>query len=142
LTKANTIRDLLIEPLASTNDGTDSILTMLSFNDHLLRRFGQLDLVRKDPGHLTQLRMRSVADEIWVLIEGKVRCLCRDLRQGSPSEGTEVQYEISAPTRLLIPFGVAFGWQALRQPALLLRCATHQDGDHQDDQTIALEAGG
>jgi dTDP-4-dehydrorhamnose 3,5-epimerase-like enzyme len=141
LTEAITIRDLLIEPLSTKDDGTGSLLSLLSFDDHLLRRFGQLDLVGKAPGQFTQLRMRSVADEIWVLIDGKAKCMCRDLRPGSPSEGIEMQFEISAPVRVFVPFGVAFGWQALEQPALMLRCATHQDGDHQDDQTIALEAG-
>jgi dTDP-4-dehydrorhamnose 3,5-epimerase-like enzyme len=136
------IHDLLFEPLLLTNDEPGSFLTLLSFDDHLLRRFGQLDLVRKDPEKLTQLRMRSVADEIWVLIEGNAKCICRDLRPGSPSEGTEVHCEISAPTRMLVPFGVAFGWRALEEPALMLRCATHQDGDHQEDQTIVLEASG
>lgn len=134
--------DLLIEPLNSSRNGSEQILKMLCFDDHLLRRFGQLDLVRRMPGAIEELKQRAVADEIWFLIEGKAECLCRDLRPGSPSQGFEMRFQIVEPTRMLIPFGVAFGWQSLEKPALMLRCSTHQDGDHPEDLVIPAGASG
>ena len=139
MTRPATIADLLIEQLPIKLDGADEVLKMLSFDDHLLRRFGQLDWVRRVPGDLQELRLREVADEIWLLVEGKVECLCRDLRPGSPSENVEIRFEASGSTRILIPFGVAFGWRALENSAWMLRCATHQDGDHTEDRIIAAE---
>jgi dTDP-4-dehydrorhamnose 3,5-epimerase-like enzyme len=142
MSETGTIMDLLIEELPISRTGSDEILTMLSFDDHLLRRFGQMGLVRRSPAALQALMLRAAADEIWVLVEGKVEALCRDLRPGSPSSALEVRYELSAPTRILIPFGVAFGWRAIEKTALMLRCSTHQDGDHPEDRTIPSGANG
>jgi dTDP-4-dehydrorhamnose 3,5-epimerase-like enzyme len=136
------IPDLLIEQLQHELDETSDLIKLLSFDDHLLRRFGQLELIRKDPGELQELSLRAVADEIWFLIGGKVRCICRDLRPGSPSEGQEVQLELSTPSRILVPFGVAFGWHATDESALMLRCSTHQDDDHPDDHVVPIGASG
>jgi dTDP-4-dehydrorhamnose 3,5-epimerase-like enzyme len=141
LTVINPIADLLLQKLPVHHAESDEIVKALSFDDHLLRRFGQLGWVRRAPCDIQALTFRAVADEIWVLVNGKVECLCRDLRPGSPSENFESRFEISEPSRLLIPFGVAFGWRALENPALMLRCSTHQDGDHPDDRSIFLGAG-
>ena len=129
----------MIEDLSGTLDAADASLSLLRFDDHLLRRLGQVDAVRKSPGDLTNLSMRVVADEIWILLEGRAYCRCHDLRAESPSKDTTVEFELEAPARALIPFGVAFGWRALAKPALMLRVSTHQDGDHPQDQIIPLE---
>jgi dTDP-4-dehydrorhamnose 3,5-epimerase-like enzyme len=136
------IPDLLIERLQIDTEGSHKFTRLLSFDDHMLRRFGQLDLLRKEPNELNELNVRAVADEIWFLVEGAVRCICRDIRPGSLSQGQEVVFEISNPTRVLVPFGVAFGWQATGSSALMLRCSTHQDGDHPEDRVIPFEASG
>lgn len=136
------IPDLLIERLQIDTKGFHEFTRLLSFDDHILRRFGQLDLLRKEPNDLNELSVRVVADEVWFLIEGAARCIGRDLRPGSLSQGQEVAFEISTPTRVLVPFGVAFGWQAIGSSALMLRCSTHQDGDHSEDRIIPFEASG
>jgi dTDP-4-dehydrorhamnose 3,5-epimerase-like enzyme len=133
------IPDLLIEQLRIDTEGAHEFLQLLSFDDHMLRRFGQLDLIGKEPGDLDELSLRVVADEVWFMVEGTVRCICRDMRPGSPSQDQEVAFELSTPTRVLVPFGVAFGWQAIGSSALMLRCSTHQDGDHQEDRVIPIE---
>ncbi len=138
MTSQNKIADLYIEHLSSEEIESSQLLTALSFEDHLLRRFGQLDSIQRQPAELRTLTLRTVADEVWVLLEGKALCLCRDLRSGSPSENVEVRFELSAPSRVLIPFGVAFGWQAIDQPAHMLRCSTHQDGEHPEDRTVPI----
>jgi dTDP-4-dehydrorhamnose 3,5-epimerase-like enzyme len=136
------IPDLLIERLEIDGEGSHEFIRLLSFDDHMLRRFGQFDLIRKEPGDLEELSFRVVADEIWFLIEGAARCICRDLRPGSPSQDQEVAFELSTPTRVLVPFGVAFGWHATGSSTLMLRCSTHQDGDHPEDRVIPFEVSG
>ena len=138
----NGIPDLLIEQLQLDSEGAHEFLRLLSFDDHLLRRFGQLDMIRKEPGVLDELSLRVVADEVWFLIEGAARCIGRDLRPGSPSQDQDVAFELSTPTRVLVPVGVAFGWHAIGSSALMLRCSTHQDGDHPEDRVIPSEASG
>jgi dTDP-4-dehydrorhamnose 3,5-epimerase-like enzyme len=136
------IPDVILGELQGEVTGSREHVRLLSFDDHMLRRFGQLDWLRRAPGELLELTLRAVADEIWILTEGEATCLCRDMRSGSPSEGQELKLELSAPARLLIPFGVAFGWQATGSTACMIRCSTHQDDDHPEDRVIPLEASG
>ncbi len=56
---------------------------VLSDQDHLLRRFGQVQVIRKSPGRSETLCLREVADEVWALIEGQVEFTWYDLRQDS-----------------------------------------------------------
>lgn len=136
------IPDLLVEPIQLDTSENLERSHLLSFDDHLLRRFGLLELIRKQPEDLVELRLRSVADEIWFMLEGHICCIARDLRRGSPSEGLEMQLEFSDPARIMVPFGVAFGWAPIGSPALMLRCSTHEDGEHPDDRMIYIEASG
>ena len=136
------IPDLLVEPLLFHGNEKGEVGRLLSFDDHLLRRFGLLELVRKDPQDRVELRLRAVADEIWFMLEGQVQCTARDLRQGSPSEGEEMQLKLSDPTRIMVPFGVAFGWTAIGSSALMLRCSTHEEGEHPDDRVIPIGVSG
>ena len=112
---------------------------MLTFQDHLLRRFGELELVTKAKGDPQALHIRTRADEIWFLLDGSIHCLMRDLRPGSPSENIELELELSEPSRLLIPFGVAFGWQALSDSSLMLRLSTHAGEQPDDEREIPWE---
>jgi dTDP-4-dehydrorhamnose 3,5-epimerase len=139
LNKNTSIQDLVVENLSGKLDSADASVSLLRFDDHLLRRFGQVDAFRKSPGELKALSMRTVADEIWILLEGRAACRCHDLRSDSPSKDTNIEFILDAPARVLIPFGVAFGWRAIDNPTLMLRLSTHQDGDHLQDQLIPLE---
>jgi hypothetical protein len=132
------IPDLRIEKLRYKKNRTYESTELLAFDEHLLRRFGLLQLVRKDQVTLKELSVRSVADEFWFLIEGKVQCIARDLREGSPTEGRELAFELSEPSRIMVPFGVAFGWSALGDSALMLRCATHAEGEHPGDRALPI----
>lgn len=133
------IPDLVIEAIQQQSDGQEMTSQLLSFDDHLLRRFGELQLIERNTNKLESLSVRGMADEIWFLLEGAVECTARDLRSGSPGAGNQVQFELSEPTRVMVPFGVAFGWRTMGQPALMLRCATHAQNTDSDDKEIPLE---
>lgn len=112
-------------------------LVVLRDDDHLLRRFGQVEARQLPAGAQTPYTLRSEADEVWACLQGAVVFQLIDLRQGSPSERQEVEIELQAdqPHALLIPFGVAYAL-ATEAPAHLLRLATHADGTHADDREI------
>lgn len=112
-------------------------LQILRRNQHLLRRFGLLELLELGAGDKTDFTLRGDADEICVPIEGRLSATLVDRRAKSPSSGLQVDIELDAdqPHGLLIPFGVAHAFTAHTR-ARLLRLATHADGDHPDDQTL------
>ena len=133
------IHDLFVRKLEVHDEGRGIRIPLLSFNDHLLRRFGFVESVHLEPGHLRKMQVRAVADETWALIEGKVRFGWIDLRPSSPTNGQKYNLISDTPILVLAPFGVAFGVEALEKPALLLRLASHTEGVHGDDYNIPWE---
>jgi hypothetical protein len=117
----------------------EGVLTVIKESDHLLRRFGQVDIVNLAPESKLEI-CRDEADEIWALVSGKVLLLMEDQRKDSPSFGRLVELEISqdAPKAVLVPFGVTCKVSSTRG-AILLRTGTHQDGTHPSDRSLSIE---
>jgi dTDP-4-dehydrorhamnose 3,5-epimerase-like enzyme len=111
----------------------------LRFEDHLLRRFGLAELVQATPNLSTELRARPIADEIWILIEGRAEFAWQDIRPGSPTEGRKDRLPCGEPTLVLAPFGVAFGFRALEGNASFLRFATHDEAEGEDITVLPWE---
>lgn len=130
------IHDLVIEPLTSTPGQDLQRLIALQDGDYLLRRFGLAEAIHARAGAAPVLHLRQAADELWMLIEGQVLFLWHDQRPGSPSHDVVFRVTCSQPTRLLAPFGVAFGFQVLSPEARLLRLATHAEGEHEGDHEL------
>jgi dTDP-4-dehydrorhamnose 3,5-epimerase-like enzyme len=134
------IHDLFIRSIPITENRCERRWLALQESDHLLRRFALAEVVRADPDRQEGMRLRSVADEVWALIEGRVEFRWHDLRPGSPTQGSQHRLVCSDPTLVLAPFGVAFGFLPLDGPALLLRLATHVDGLHEGDRDLEWES--
>ena len=139
LTNKQPIHDLYIRELTVEETDGFAKFHVLSDEDHLLRRFGQVQVIQKSPGRSETLYLREVADEVWALIEGNVEFAWHDLRQGSPTQGRWHHLHAETPTLILAPFGVAFGCRALQDPALLIRLSTHAEGEHAGDREIPWE---
>jgi hypothetical protein len=133
------IHDLFIRKLDTIEEDGEIRLPVLSYNDHLLRRFGYAETVQLEPGPRDTMKIREVADEVWALIYGKVRFIWHDLRSTSPTREQKYDTVCEEPTQVLVPFGVAFGIEALEEPALLLRLASHMEEELVDSRTIPWE---
>ena len=124
-----------IDPLAFERAPNEQRLSGLSYQDHLLRRFGDAELLEFETGLEPNLRLRKAADEVWILFNGSALLRMRDTRPESPTHGETHELELAAPTRVLIPFGVAAGWRPIKAPVQLLRLSTHTDSES-DAQTL------
>ena len=124
------ILDMIILELAWHN----GILTVIREDDHVLRRFGQVDVVKVSNGSALEI-WRQKADEIWAVISGEVRFSLEDRREDSPSGGVNVELELSkdVPQAILVPFGVTCKVSSTGD-AILLRIGTHQNHAHAEDQ--------
>ena len=116
----------------STNQADRTVL--LRDTDHLLRRFGQAELVELRAGESFGPISRAVADEVWVVMEGDTEFHLTDLRPQSPTKEHRQSLRSRAPWLVLIPFGVEFSIHT-PSPCRLLRFATHADGVHAGDRT-------
>ena len=139
MTETKPIHDLYIRELTLEETKGLTKFHVLRDDDHLLRRFGQVQVIRKSPGRSETLGLREVADDVWALIEGEVEFAWHDLRQDSPSQNHWYHHRTKTPTLVLAPFGVAFGCRALQGPTLLIRLSTHPEGEHSGDQEIPWE---
>lgn len=65
---------------------------------------------------------RELQNELWTVIQGQLKIWLVDLRAGSPTEGNRRAFILSGeePAQLHIPAGVAHGYQAGPERALLL----------------------
>lgn len=119
---ASAIHDVVLTPLGSTPDGSRAIL---AFEDHLLRRFGSVELIRLGAGEAFRV-LREMADEIWALLDGAADFELTDTRPASPTSGEAQSFHVDSPTRILVPFGVRL--RVRPDPtASLLRIMSHSE---------------
>ena len=132
------IHDLVIRPIPAIEDPHSQRWIALRETDYLLRRFGQVEVVRVSSRALSTLHLRHRADEVWALVEGAVEFTWRDMRENSPTFENTHQITCHMPTQVLVPFGVAFGTRAVDGAALLIRVSTHIDDSHESDRVIPV----
>lgn len=115
-------------------------LTLLRNSDHLLRRFGQLDLIDLEADQRADLAIRGEADRFLFAITGRATVTLLDLRQTSPTLGSHAAISLSAehPQGVLVPFGVACSLSAETQ-ARLIMLATHSEVHQADREATAEE---
>lgn len=115
-------------------------LVLLRDSDHLLRRFGQIEIRELRAGEKSQFVLRISADEIWSVTQGEIDLHLIDKRADSPSENQTMKLTLSEvqPQAVLIPFGVAYGFSAMKQ-SQLIRITTHVDGTHPEDKIFPPE---
>jgi hypothetical protein len=126
------IHDALLTPLPSASADRRVILT---FEDHLLRRFGTAEIIRLDQGETFQV-VRGMADEIWALLDGVAEFELEDTRPDSPTLGASQSIRMDSPARLLVPFGVRLLVRPTSQ-SLLLRLMSHSE---REDPPLPVKA--
>ena len=110
-------------------------LTVVKDDDHVLRRFGQVDIIGLDQGQQIEV-FRQQADEIWALFSGQATIQLEDQRQDSPSMGVTVSLVVDqeVPKAVLVPFGVACIVTGGLDGTRFLRIGTHHDTSHPQDR--------
>jgi hypothetical protein len=127
------ISDMHIFPLTREDDR----LILLREVDHLLRRFGQLEVLDLAAGSKTEFTLRAEADRFFFAIEGNCRVELIDLREASPTRDARASLALAAadPHGLLVPFGVACSLQA-EASCRLVALSTHSQ-PHPRDRAAA-----
>lgn len=114
------IPDCILMPLSTDSDSW----VLLSEEQHLLRRFGEVELV--SGGQRMTYRARSRADEILIAISGHCSVELVDIRRDSPTRTVHEAVMLAAEVHksLLIPNGVAYRIRG-EQNCRLVRITTH-----------------
>ncbi|ADI15967.1 dTDP-4-dehydrorhamnose 3,5-epimerase family protein [Truepera radiovictrix] len=84
----------------------------------------QLSVSHAQPGRINAFHIhpREPQNELWTVIQGQLKVWLVDLRATSPTEGNKRAFILSGeePAQLFVPAGVAHGYQAGPEGALLL----------------------
>jgi len=90
----------------------------------------QLSVSRAEPGRVNAFHVHpnEPQNELWTVIQGQLKVWLVDCRAGCPTEGVKRAFLLSGeePTQLHIPAGVAHGYRAGLQGALLLYAMDQQ----------------
>lgn len=137
------IHDVVVKKLTTHSDDRGYLREVLREDDNLLRRFGQTTVTKTYPGVIKAFHWHQQQDDIWYVASGMARVVMYDRRPESPTyKQTMVVYAgEDNPVSILIPCGVAHGYQVLgNQPVLLFYTVTHSyNAAAPDEQRIAFD---
>jgi dTDP-4-dehydrorhamnose 3,5-epimerase len=117
------IHDVVIKKLVTHCDDRGYLREILRDDDQLMQRFGQTTITKTYPGVIKAFHWHQKQDDLWYVADGMARIVLYDRRPDSPTYGqTQVIYAgEDNPLLVLIPAGIAHGYQVLgNKPVLLL----------------------
>ena len=123
------IHDLWVQPLPTSRSTSVTRWKLPEGLAPWLRRYGEAEVIRMAAGAHLAPRVRSVADEVWALLDGEVDVVMQDGREESPTRGARVHLHLSEPTLVLVPFGVQSEVSSLGARSWIVRMATHTDSE-------------
>ncbi|MHB1002041.1 MAG: dTDP-4-dehydrorhamnose 3,5-epimerase family protein [Armatimonadota bacterium] len=90
----------------------------------------QISFAKAIPGRINAFHVhpKEIQDELWCVVDGVMMVWLADIRSGSPTEGAKRRFVLSgdAPHLLYIPSGVAHGYKAGPNGALLVYAMNSQ----------------
>jgi dTDP-4-dehydrorhamnose 3,5-epimerase len=137
------IHDVVVKKLTTHSDDRGYFREVLREDDGLLRRFGQSSITKTYPGVIKAFHWHQDQDDLWYVVSGMARVVLYDRRPGSPTQGvTQVVYAgEDNPVIILIPAGIAHGYQVLgQQPVVLFYHVTQAyNPQSPDEQRLAFD---
>ncbi len=134
------IDGVVIKPLVTHADERGYFREILRDDDHLMSRFGQTSITKTYPGVIKAFHWHRNQDDLWYVAAGMARVVLYDRREDSPTyRETQVIYAgEDNPVLILIPAGIAHGYQVIgHQPVLLFYHTTASyDPQAPDEQRI------
>jgi dTDP-4-dehydrorhamnose 3,5-epimerase len=145
-----TIHDVVIKQLVTHSDDRGFFREVLRDDDGLLSRFGQTSVTKTYPGVVKAFHWHRHQQDLWYVADGMARVVLHDVRLDSPTyRQTQVIYAgEDSPVLILIPIGVAHGYQVLgTKPVILFyhvtRSYNRADPDEEripwDDREIGFD---
>jgi len=131
------IHDVAVKPLVTHSDDRGYFREILREDDGLLRRFGQTSITKTYPGVIKAFHWHQEQDDLWYVADGMARIVLYDRRPDSPTYGqTQVIYAgEDNPVLVLIPAGIAHGYQVLgSKPVLLIYHTTRSYNPSDPDE--------
>jgi dTDP-4-dehydrorhamnose 3,5-epimerase len=137
------IIDVFVKRLTTHLDERGYFREVVREDDDLLRHFGQSSITKTYPGVIKAFHWHHDQDDVWYVVDGMARVVLYDRREASPTRGvTQVIYAgDDNPVAILIPAGIAHGYQVLgTKPVILFYHVTKAyDPKNPDEQRIPFD---
>lgn len=130
-----------IKPLKTHLTADGYFRELIRDEDNLLERFGQSSMSLAHPGFIKAFHYHKEQDDVWYIVSGQVRTVLYDTRVDSPTH-KETQVVIMGeddPKVILIPKGVAHGYQVLGSKDAMLFYHTTQHYNPEDELRIKFD---
>ncbi len=114
---------------------------ILRDSDGMLEKFGQSSMSLAHPGFIKAFHWHKKQDDLWLIVSGQVRTVLYDTRQDSKTF-KQTQVIIMGeddPKLVLIPKGVAHGYQVLGNKPAVLFYHTTEHYDPEDECRIGFD---
>ncbi len=119
------------------------LMEVLRADDKLMKNFGQTVFTVAYPGTIKAFHWHKKQDDLWFVATGQAQVVLYDMRESSKTKG-ETQVIIAGEgdyKLILIPVGVAHGYQVLSQEPVLLFYHTTEvyNKDNPDEERIPFD---
>ena len=110
-------------------------------DENIVKKFGQLSASKTNPGVIKAFHYHEKQDDIWFFPCGNAKVVLHDIRENSESKSvTEVFFMgEDDPAALLIPAGVAHGYQVLGNKPVVITYLTTQSYDSKNPDEKRIE---
>lgn len=129
--KEGKIRGVKYKKLVRFSDDRGFFSEVVRDDEDFVKKFGQMSISKTNPGVIKAFHYHKKQDDIWFFPGGNARVVIHDLRDGSATKGvTETYYMgVDNPGALLIPAGVAHGYQVLGNEPVIITYITTESYD-------------
>jgi dTDP-4-dehydrorhamnose 3,5-epimerase len=110
-------------------------------DEAIVKKFGQLSASKTNPGVIKAFHYHEKQDDIWFFPSGNARVVLSDIRESSETKGVTQAFFMGedSPSALLIPAGVAHGYQVLGLEPVVITYLTTESYDPKNPDEKRIE---
>lgn len=110
-------------------------------DEGVVSKFGQMSVSKTLPGVIKAFHFHKKQDDLWFFPSGNARVVLHDLRKDSKTKGVTETFIMGedAPSAVLIPAGVAHGYQVLGNRPVVIVYVTTENYDPKNPDEERLE---
>lgn len=139
--KATKIKDVKFKKLTRHADERGYFAEIARDDEDVLKKFGQMSVSKTFPGVIKAFHYHKNQDDLWFFPSGNARVVLHDLREGSETKGVTETFLMGEdnPSALLIPIGVAHGYQVLGNDPVVIVYVTTESYDPKNPDEERLD---
>lgn len=135
------IEGVKFKKLVRFSDDRGFFSEVIRDDEGFVKKFGQMSISKTNPGVIKAFHYHEKQDDIWFFPQGNARVVLHDLRKDSKTYKITEQFFMGedTPGALLIPIGVAHGYQVLGNEPVVITYITTESYDPKNPDEKRLD---